>query len=77
MSRDDRFLSVAQAIANARYPISVDPQPQEIDYEEARRFIAAYDAIMRFPLPPGWAEKGGKAWPFVLDDMENEIIGNK
>lgn len=69
MPRDERFLAVAQAIANARYPLSVDPEPQEVDYEEARRFIAAFDAIMAFPV----SEK--PSWSFLLADMERDVVG--
>ncbi len=49
----DRLEAVAQALANVKYPISVDPKADEADRIEAERFLAMFDAAQRFPLPAG------------------------
>jgi hypothetical protein len=48
----DRLEAVAQALANVKYPISVDPQAQEADRTEAEKFLAMWDAARRFPVSP-------------------------
>lgn len=47
-----RLNAIAQASANARYPLAHNPQPQDIDYQEAKRFLAMFDAVQRFGRHP-------------------------
>ncbi len=56
----DRLEAVAQALANVKYPISVDPKADEADRIEAERFLAMFDAAQRFPSLPSMRRYEGK-----------------
>lgn len=45
--RLSRLEACARAAAVVRYPLLDKPVPQEIDYEEAKRFIAMWDSMTR------------------------------
>jgi hypothetical protein len=62
----DRLHAVAKACASRRYVLEIDPKPQDIDYDEARRFIAMMAAYKRFGPPSSY-------WEIDLDDRITKI----
>lgn len=64
----DRLERVARACAAMRYVLETNPAPRDIDYDEARRFIAMMSAYDRSPLPPSY-------WERQLDQAIDDIAG--